>query len=135
MSVNLGRYIGRSSPSVPMTLEQTKYLMNRVQQIVTDKITVLKTKHVIEGKELTRQQRASLIRSGKVRLKTNRVDENTEVMEAFDFSKHEWEEKINQRLFDRDQKKLHIAANRIRDQIVLGTAKDALKMIARLERA
>lgn len=125
--------MSNTRPSALMTFEQTKYLMKRVHQIVTDKSADLKKKHSIASKELSRQQRASLIRSGKVKFKGHSIDENSEVMNVFDFSKYEWEEKVNQRLFDRDTKKLQITANKIRDQIVLGTAKDALKMIAQLE--
>lgn len=118
-----------------MTEEQRRYLIRRVDEVLTSKIADVRERLTTLGKEISDDERAILLQTGKVKLKPHitRITDYTEVVDAFDFSKYEYEEKINVKDFDREKRGLRRTANRIKDQIVLGPSEQALKLLEKFE--
>lgn len=126
-----------------MNLTQKRFAMNTVQEILNRKKEEAKKKLTVKPTYLSSFKRLELIRSGKVRLRTNKElkldayryggGELDRIRNVYDFSKfenpHPKQVALNKRL-----KKLCEEARRINKEIMLGDEKKALKALNAFER-
>lgn len=122
-----------------MNLSQKKYAMDRVNQIEYAKIREIEKKFTVPEVKLTNIDRIRLVRSGKAKLISN-----TKILEfsnhtrdyisyMFDFSNHESVSKTNSASVKKASAPIKKKSQEIKDQIMLGDAEEALKMITELE--
>ena len=117
-----------------MNQKQREYALQRVNDIENARLCALKTKLTTPGVTLTLEQRAELIDQGKVRLKDKaREDKHTYWQNAFDFSQYEKEAVYDFEACKPLIAKIRAEAGRIKDQIMLGDAEEALSAIAAFE--
>lgn len=117
-----------------MNQSQVRYFMERVNNLYREKDKKLKEKFTIPGKELSKRERANLIKSGKVKLKSDvkEIKGYDTVEELFDFSKYEWDEKLNSK-YHEELSRYMDRVNQAKDSIMLGDEEEALKLIKLLE--
>ena len=121
-----------------MNQMQRNYIRKRVDVILADKMAVTRQKFTTPSKMISNERRISLIRSGKVKLKSdNEIRNNgyygTQLTQIFDFSKYETKGGVDQKALQAYNKKLRTKANSINDRVMLGDAEEALKMIQEFE--
>ncbi len=121
--------------SAPMNAEQSRYMTQRLNSVIAAKEEKLRAKYTKPAIEITDRERYLLLKSGKVKLRAKQrrsVDFNDDVGDVFDFSPFEKDEKFNKKSFERDLKIFREKAQAVRDQLVLGTIKDPLKVLTAL---
>ena len=122
-----------------MNQQQRKYAMQRVTDIKDEKISALQTRYTKKGKSLTWAERIRLIRKGLVKLKANQsINElfwhnQGEIEHVFDFSKYEYTDTLDEKLFTLGQDRILKKFTKIIDEIMLGDAKEAMKLIRDFE--
>lgn len=120
-----------------MNQNQRKYANERVIQIFERKLSELRMKHTDEGKTLTEEERAKLIRSGKVKLRSDykKIDRYSKVVDAFDFSKYETGRRIHTDKIEVEKKKIVALRDKTLDEIMLGASEEAKKLIVEFEKS
>lgn len=114
-----------------MNQTQKNYAMARIAQIQKDKMDAIKKKHTVSaGEPLGDSDKIKLIAGRKVNLKPD-VRGYTDLRDAFDFSKFEKPSKVDQAAIDRELAKLSVAADQVRDEIMLGDEEKAKDLIAK----
>jgi len=127
-----------------MNQNQRKYVFERIDILVAVKNEKVKQKHKIKYQVLTCQEAAELIRSGKVKVKTKydnddrKYGENRNMSDFFDFSKYHKPKKYGEpeydtKAIDKVMEPIEAEARRIKDQAMLGDAKELMGMIAAFE--
>lgn len=120
-----------------LTKTQSLHLIQRVRDITTDKLADAKELCTTPGKELTDKERAELLRNGKIKwigkALADGVSERDEIRDVFDFSEFEYEEKTDTKRLEKIRAEIGKAANKIRDQIILGSGETALAMVQEFE--
>ena len=113
-----------------MNHKQREYALTRVNQILANRLGALATRFKAEVKLLTDRERADLLRKGKVKLKASveQVTTWTDVVDAFDFSPFEQREKTTPE-YAPAAKALEDEAQKVRDQIMLGDAEEAMRLL------
>lgn len=113
-----------------MNQQQAKYTIARIDQLEARKLEELRKACTTPAKRLSSHERADLIRKGKVKLRADCTDINyhTDVVNAFDFSKHEWSERLSD---DHEARAAAVKAqaSRVRDEVMLGDNAEALKLL------
>lgn len=124
-----------------MNQQQKNYAMNRVDSILEKKTSkISREKFKTKAKELNNLQMIELIRSGKVKLKSKdkiikmRSWDTDSIKHVFDFSKY-----ITKEIFDHEgyNKKINPyvkEAQKIKDQLMLGDAEEAIRLINKFEK-
>jgi hypothetical protein len=121
-----------------MNQTQKKYALERIDILKDQKIKKLRQKYTRKGKRLTDKERYLLIKDGKVQTRSEKefdkfTYQQDRVNNVFVFSKYEWDSSINHKEYDPLESKIIKEARRIKDQIMLGDAEEALKMIQGFE--
>lgn len=116
-----------------MNKSQQEYARGRVRKILEMKKLEITAKHTKEAKSLTSEERANLLRSGKVKLRPDvtKIESYTDVTDVFDFSKYAWPRAIDTAAVEKAMAPLEAEATAIEDQIVLGDGSEALAAIER----
>jgi hypothetical protein len=119
-----------------LSITQQNHLKMRVSEVLEKKRSGLRAKHLTKGKTLSKFERAKLIRTGKVGLRSDvdRIDYYDDVVKVFDFSKHEYEDSYDEEKISEVIDSLESEANTIRDEIVLGDEKKARQLLAAFEK-
>lgn len=118
---------------------QRTYIKRRVEGILAEKIAESREKFTIKSKMLSNQERIRLVRTNKVRMKTEKEllscgnYGSLYINSIFDFSKFEVKGGLNQVEHSKHTKKLKAKANEICDTVMIGDAEEALKMIKDFE--
>jgi hypothetical protein len=115
---------------------QLDYAFRRIDKILSHKETECASRHTKPAQYIDDDQRADLVRAGKVKLKTgvDRISHYDKVVSVFDFSKFAWDATIDQKAVDREMKALRKEAEGLKDRIMLGdesTAMAALEVFAK----
>ena len=117
-----------------MTATEKKYLISRIDVMVREKSSMVREKLYNGYTPLTHKDRINLILKGKVKMLSKvKLDKassyNLEyVKNVFDFSKFEQNKSIN-KLISEAQDKIQIEALRVKDTVMLGSEKEALKLL------
>ena len=114
---------------ITMNKDQRVYALKRVGEILSEKLGVLKQKHTIAKLTLTAADRATLVRTGKVKLIKDTIGDYDRYYDLWDFSKFEQREPLDKN-YGPLAGKLEADAQKVRDQIMLGDAEEALKLLA-----
>lgn len=114
-----------------MNMQQRSYAFGRIAGVVQAQEKALRAAHTKAAKRITDEERAELVRSGKVKLKASirTISTYTDVDDAFDFSKFVWDDKLDLAAFDKAFLPIKAEADRVRDQIMLGDSTEALQAI------
>ncbi|MFG1395889.1 hypothetical protein [Roseixanthobacter pseudopolyaromaticivorans] len=114
-----------------MNQQQRKYALERVDQITRKKIDDLRVKFRVEGRVITDERRAELVRTGKVKLRSEDtpISSYTRVMDAFDFSKYEWSAGPDPVRFNPAKAEVEASSQKVRDRIMLGDTEEALLLL------
>lgn len=120
-----------------MNQQQRNYALNRVDEIFKDKKAAITAKHTVEGKSLSSEERADLVRSGKIKMRADcrEIDTHDYVRSVFDFSKFETKDSKDQKKIDAEIKKLKQKCDAAKDEMMLGDEDVARKMLSELEAA
>jgi len=123
-----------------MNQTQKNYAMDRIRGIERDKIQALRNKFTHPGKILTGEEKIELLLEGSVSLKGSdelktiaRRYNNPNINDVFDFTEFECPEKFEGKSFDKEKAKIIKQSTKIKDQLMLGNAEKALKMITDFE--
>lgn len=122
-----------------MNQQQKNYIKKRITEIREHKLSTLRNDLTIKAVSLSNRERIDLIRLGKVKMRPstelNRCNEYSlnSLTTVFDFSKYETKASFNQAKFNERAAKLRAEANRIVDQIMLGDAEEALRLVKEFE--
>ena len=119
-----------------MNQTQKHYAMARVNEIAGQRRVKSQNKHTTKSKYLQLEKRLSLIRTGKVKLnaKCSTGTNNPSITSAFDFSKYENKGGVDWDKVNKEMEPIEKEANRIKDNIMLGSETEALAMIAKFEK-
>jgi len=121
------------------TQGQRNYAVERIRGKVGEKLEAAKHEFHIEGKGLTNMQRLDLIRKGKVTLLPKkelsllRNWDRTNIKDVFDFSEYAWESGVDKKKYGKREKAILTESNRIIDEVMLGDAKEAMKLLKAFE--
>lgn len=119
-----------------MNATEKKYTIERINQILKRKTHEICGKTTTLGKELSTEDKITMVQKGTV--KPRRVLSKRyglpSFAELFDFSKYEKVAKVDQGKRTKLLDALDAEARRIRDEIMLGDSKEALKLIAAFEK-
>jgi len=121
-----------------MNQTQRTYIRKRVEGILLEKTAEARMKFTTQAKTITNHERVNLIRAGKVKLKPRTElaklgAYNTNLSAVFDFSDYETNGHTDTAAVLKHTKKLRVKANEINDNVMLGDAVEALKMIKDFE--
>lgn len=116
-----------------MNTTQRKYALARIDALQREAEARVKDKYTVPGVTLTNPEKMALILGGKVKLRSD-VNQYTDLIYAFDFSKHEKPAKVDDKALAKARAKLFAEFNRARDELMLGDAEQALVAIRALER-
>lgn len=123
-----------------MNQVQKNYIRKRVEGILNRKLSNLRTKLTVAPKLLNNQERIRLIKSGKVKMKSQReLDEirgtfQLSINTVFDFSQFENKGGTDHKLYQKKSAILQTEANKINDKIMLGDSEEAaIKLIRAFE--
>lgn len=111
--------------------QQIEYAKGRISAHSRKRTEALR-KSCTTGAPLSGKDKATLIRTGKVKLRkeTVSIGRYDKVDEVFDFSKHG--ETFNQKTYDKGCEKIEIECRNLIDKLMLGDVEEALKMIGDL---
>jgi hypothetical protein len=119
-----------------MNPQQRKYAMERIDRVAMVKISQAKKKYTTEAVTLKNEEKLKLIKDGAVKLKNLDIIKGQycpDLYPSFDFSKHESPEKLDSEKYDKVDKTITRLAVQAKDNIMLGDASEALKIIAEME--
>jgi len=110
-----------------MNKAQKDYAVSRVEEHAANMIKRLKDECTV-GEPLTSQRRAELLRTGKVKMRrtVKEISNYTDVVNAFDFKP--FEQKVHPS-FARRKARIETTMRRTIDEIMLGDAEQALKLV------
>src|SRR5271157_5847402 len=100
-----------------MTIDEKKYARKRISDIKQMKLSAIRKKHTIEKEPLTSAKMATLIASGKVKLKKEAESQYGSINSFFDFS--EYQTKFDEKSYKKDAEPIERKALEIEDLIVL----------------
>lgn len=110
-----------------MNKQQVDYAHRRIDNLLAAKEVEASERHAKPAQTISPDDRATLIRAGKVKLKADiLIDYRTSVVDAFDFSKYSWPRTVDTKAVDKVMKPLRAEAQRLKDEIMLGDAGAAL---------
>lgn len=113
-----------------MDQSQRKYAMERVKELLQEKTTALRKKHLKASKPLTPEQKLQMIYNGTVDMVTRRKWTSTMLfIDAYDFKGLNGELVLDEKAFEKESIPLHRKAAAIRDQIMLGDTDTAIKLL------
>ena len=114
-----------------MNKTQQQYATSRVDGLLAKKEAALKTKFTKEAQVISPEERVALIRSGKVKLRSDvtQIHSYTDVSDVFDFSKYAWPRTLNADAFEKAFRPLADEAQSLKDTIMLGDSTEALAAI------
>lgn len=123
-----------------MNQQQVKYTLKRLSEIRHKKINDLRTNHTTEAVYLSNEEKARLLKEGKVTLwktKISNVPLNSHEKiynwtDTVVFPK-EVKKSFDRNAFDEESSKVHQEYNKIVDELVLGNSEQALEMIKGFE--
>jgi hypothetical protein len=112
-----------------------RYWMNRTVDYEREQVHVLRASLTMPELKLTDKERLQLIRQGKVKIRAGiaEISKHDRVMELYDFSEHEKDERVNQERFDKEREKLRKRANVARDKLQSCFADEAEGVLRELE--
>ena len=118
-----------------MNQTQKKYAIERVNQISMQKCTKVELEYTVKSVRLTMDMKIKMVQKGKVPFKKNHTYQNGTIYlkEIFDFSSFEKDGGTD---YSKSRKKtdpIRKECQRIKDQIMLGGAEEALKMIEKFQ--
>ena len=120
-----------------MNQEQKRYAMKRVDELRVTKTREAEEKYSVKSKHLSNEERYNLIKSSKVTIRSKSKIEFSQygncVSDFFDFSKYEWREHYESDKLQTASALINKKARDIKDQIMLGDCKEAIKLISELE--
>lgn len=118
-----------------MNQQQRKYAMQRMAELLRKKNKALKEEYKVPGKQLTWQEKIALVKRGKVSIRpkyADSTDSYARLNDLFDFSEHEKRE--SQRSgYTAALDKLEKKGKRICDELMLGDAEEAKRLIQEFE--
>jgi len=119
-----------------LTQSQIKYAMNRVSSVVRQKEQTLRDKFTKPSKHLSGEQEIKLVLSGKVKKRQIPYDRHCSpyLSDVFDFSKYQDNGSFDEKSFNAEMKPIRKKVQEINDNLMLGDAKEALKMIQEFEK-
>ena len=123
-----------------MNQSQKKYAIERIDDLLCAKLIELKKICTTPGKSLTSEERIKLIRSKKVWLKPESALSGLDryalanIHKVFNFSKYEYPSILDREKYEPIADVIQYRATRIKDQIMLGSASEALKMVHDFEK-
>jgi len=118
-----------------MNQTQKKYALERVEYIRRNKNSELENKYTTPKKQLSGDEMINLVVKKKVPIRKD-ISRNTyrpELKDVFDFSNYESPKVIDSKKLSMAIKPINEKAQKIKDQIMLGDAEEALKMIQDFE--
>ena len=119
-----------------MNTSEKKYAISRIDGIVCDKQQEIDRKTETEAVRLTYEDKMGLVRQGAVKLRKNITYYGQPTFnDMFDFAKHETPRKVNSAERAKLTASLLAKAHTVRDEVMLGDSKEALKLIAEFEKA
>ena len=111
-----------------MNATEKKYLMTRIEELKNEKLTQFRKENMDSSK--TFKAKWALVKAGKVSLRKDVNQQNDSAFNEFDFSKYPeahsipyWETPVE----------LAIEVTRIKDEIMLGSAEKAQKLLKSFE--
>jgi len=117
-----------------MNQQQKAYAMARVSSILNKKGSELKARFTTKGKSLTFVEKCRLIRNGGAELlPDSQLSTWTDLKDAFLWGQHEIQDHFDQSAYDSAIEPFQAEATRIQDQLMLGDAEEALKLIQAFE--
>ena len=104
------------------------YAMTRVNGILAAKINQITEQHTKPAQHIDDHQRAELVRSGKVKLRSDISSISTydDVSKVFDFSKFSWASAIDHKAVEKAAKPFRTQAEKLKDKIMLGDENTAM---------
>lgn len=118
-----------------MNQKQRDYSAQRIQDLEVAKIAEVKKRFTIPETRLAFEEKIALIRSGKVKIKPSGIDSYTRILNAFDFSKYEQNEKMDEAKANVIIAKIKKEAQAVKDMIMLAGDSEALTYITTFEKA
>jgi len=116
-----------------MTKQEKDYAIDRIRRVVDRKEAEIKKKHTIKGFELTTQKKIELIYSyapPPMKPKPERICYDPNLTTCYDFSGYiETEDVIDLEAIEAKTEHLHKKAQNLKDEIMLGSAPEALKLM------
>jgi hypothetical protein len=121
-----------------MNQTQKVYIRKRIEGILQSKLAELRKKLTVQPKTLSPREKIDMIYTGKVKLKPRKdvplnVSSSLYVTHLYDFTKYETRGGIDQEKFSKIYKTLKKEADTIIDNVMLGDAEEALKLIQNFE--
>ena len=119
-----------------MNQQQRKSVKERARNIYKRRLNALREKHTKPGKELTPEQRASLVRQGKVKLKSSckSISRYSDALtDIFDFSKYEYKPKLDEVKFNKERDTLGSEYNLLLNEIMLGDEREAMELLRKFD--
>jgi hypothetical protein len=118
-----------------MNKAQIGYTMSRIDELLATKLNDIRSRNTKKAKRISAEDRANLIRSGAVGLRTDvtEISSYADVVDVFDFSKHAWPDTPDAAAIAAEMKPFTDEAQRLKDKIMLGdetTALAALELFA-----
>lgn len=115
-----------------MNSSQRKYALERLHEMENAAARAAALRHTTKGTVLSQEEKLQLIRRGGVGLKREAwLSQRLE--NAFDFSTVEAPDKVDSKKLEMDLRKIASAFTKARDELMLGDADLALKLINKLE--
>jgi len=113
-----------------MNKQEKQYATGRIDSIASEKCAAIKDKHVVKGVSLSPQQRLKAFRDGKFKIKSGviAIHGYTDLCNVIDFTDEREDVKDDAKIAAECAKVLSESV-RIKDQLMLGDATEALKMI------
>ena len=119
-----------------MMKKQMDYCLERAKVIRNEKLYAARKKYTKDGKVLSPEERASLLRAGKVKMRPgiNKLSAWDKIYDVFDFKKHDVDGAFDQKRYRADEVKIISAYNKLADEIVLGDAETAKHLLEQFEK-
>lgn len=117
-----------------MNQQQRKYALARVSEIKTVKIERLKKELTKPAVRLNKEQRLSAFRKGEFTIKkeATEISNYTYVVDIISFNA-ESEEKFDKEKFHKQSLLIEKQANQVSDEIMLGDAQEAMRLLEKFE--
>lgn len=118
-----------------MNQQQKNYTMKRLDQILDRKLEPLLEKHTTEEVSLTMEEKWTMILAGSaVAQEDPCIDEyRPDIDSIYDFSMHEIEHSVDRDSLQKDENELKDHCQKLKDEIMLGSADEAIGKIADFE--
>jgi len=115
-----------------MNKQEKQYAVNRIDSMAAEKCAAIKAKNTVKGVCFSGAQRLKAFRDGKFKIKSDakEIGRYTDLCNVVEFTE-EREDEVNESKVKAESQKVMDEAQRIKDQMMLGDATEALKMIER----